>query len=346
MICKWCNKEVENNAKFCGYCGSNLQEQVNNQAFSQPKIIDQSSVNQTNLNNTINYSSNIVEEKVNIGFVLLSVFVPIAGLIIFLVMKDKNKKTAKASGLAALISFIASFILSIVSFIIITQAVKIEVNNFENNDKPYVEETENEEEVDNDLNIDTDEQSETTEPESNKQEDTNNNEIVKTWTNYEFIVNDKLMKLPCNYSELSTITGAKMKSSQEKSYLSPGYYVLSNLYKNDKYVMHVELLNSGTEDILYTDALVTRVSQTKFNVSSGGDVISFPGGLKAGQEITKDQIINLFGEPSDISNYTSDGYISDTYKYFSDDIYTTINYYQIKVVNGVIDEIVLDHRNY
>ena len=43
--------------------------------------------------------------------------------------------------------------------------------------------------------------------------------------------------------------------------------------------------------------------------------------------------------------YKSDNYVSETYRYTSDDTWTTSNYYEIRVVNGVIDSLTLDHRN-
>lgn len=51
---------------------------------------------------------NQVEEKASVGLAILSFFIPLAGLIIFLVEKDKRPKTAKVSGICALVSFIIS----------------------------------------------------------------------------------------------------------------------------------------------------------------------------------------------------------------------------------------------
>ena len=51
---------------------------------------------------------NQVEEKASVGLAILSFFIPLAGLIIFLVEKDKRPKTAMVSGICALVSFIIS----------------------------------------------------------------------------------------------------------------------------------------------------------------------------------------------------------------------------------------------
>lgn len=54
------------------------------------------------------------EEKASVGFAILSFFIPIAGLIIFLSKKNSRPKTAKASGICALVSFILQIILTVV----------------------------------------------------------------------------------------------------------------------------------------------------------------------------------------------------------------------------------------
>lgn len=50
------------------------------------------------------------EQKASVGFAILSYLVPLAGLIIYLTQKDKRPKTAKASGICALVSFIINCI--------------------------------------------------------------------------------------------------------------------------------------------------------------------------------------------------------------------------------------------
>lgn len=84
----------------------------NNQYYSQPNPQEQ----YQNPNYNYQYPMPPVEQKANVGLAILSFLFPIAGLIIFLVEKDKKPKTAKASGICALVSFILGMIMSIVSF--------------------------------------------------------------------------------------------------------------------------------------------------------------------------------------------------------------------------------------
>lgn len=87
--------------------GNNYQpNDQNNQYYSQPNPQEQ----YQNPNYNYQYPMPPVEQKANVGLAILSFLIPIAGLIIFLVEKDKKPKTAKASGICALISFIINII--------------------------------------------------------------------------------------------------------------------------------------------------------------------------------------------------------------------------------------------
>lgn len=54
------------------------------------------------------------EEKASVGLAILSYLFPIVGLIIFLVQKEKRPKTAKVSGICALVSFLINTVLVII----------------------------------------------------------------------------------------------------------------------------------------------------------------------------------------------------------------------------------------
>ena len=84
--CSNCGNKVEKDALFCLNCGVKLRDEI--------------SAN----------SNNVVDTG---GFVwaLLGFFVPIAGLILFLVWKNDKPKTAKSAGKGALINVIFNVIL-------------------------------------------------------------------------------------------------------------------------------------------------------------------------------------------------------------------------------------------
>lgn len=87
MYCKRCGAEIKDDAKFCPNCGAN----------------------QTVDSNT-SYDS---YDSGSVGWAILGFFIPIVGLVLFLVWNSTKPLTAKKAGLGALISIIVSFVLSI-----------------------------------------------------------------------------------------------------------------------------------------------------------------------------------------------------------------------------------------
>lgn len=308
MFCKWCGKEVGDNAKFCPNCGKGI--------------------NSTNVNQEAN-SSDVQTEKANIWLAILSFFIPLAGLIIFIIKKDKEPKTAKASGICAIVGLLLNVIITVICFtLVISSGRKVQ-----------------EKIIDESLNT-FDNVIEKSDSVIDRNQEKKDIDVSNDWDDYEFIVNGHEIELPCSYDELKKATGFSMKSSDENSMLSSNYYAIVNMYKNDKLALYTEILNDSSSDAKYTEGKITRVGQSKYQVSTGADVITFPGNLKVGDTITEEKIKELFGEPNDISEYSSDGYESKTYTYNEDSSWTTTNYYKIKVVNGIIDELTLDNRNY
>ena len=91
MYCKNCGALVDENSLYCNKCG-------------------------TRLDNT--QSVPVSEDRSSFGFALLGFFVPLAGLIFFLIYESKKPKRAKSAGKGALIGFITEIILSIVVVIL------------------------------------------------------------------------------------------------------------------------------------------------------------------------------------------------------------------------------------
>lgn len=324
MNCKWCGKEVDQTSKFCPNCGREILNNSMDQNMADIKeekldnlVQESQRINQENINNA--------QEKVNVWFAILSYFVPIAGLIIFLVKKDKEPKTAKASGICALVSFIINIILIVVIFLFMTFVASKStelINNTIDKADDIIEKAE----------------------EKQKDKDYDSEKASNTWSYYEVLVNNKTIKLPCTYEELKDATGFSMKSTNEKSYLAKNYYATVNMYKNDKLALYTEIYNDTNDDLKYSDGKISRIWQTKYQVSTGADVITFPGSLKVGDQISVDEIISKLGNPSDRTEYNDSGYSSTTLTYNENLSWKTTKFYKITIVNGVIDELSLDNR--
>lgn len=97
MFCPKCGKKVTKDAEYCNECGATLKEET-----TKVEVINSS-------------------EPVNNGtpaflWGLIGFFVPIAGLILFIVWKQDRPEDAKAAGLGALIWAILYILLIILVF--------------------------------------------------------------------------------------------------------------------------------------------------------------------------------------------------------------------------------------
>ncbi len=101
MFCRKCGKEI-GDAAFCPFCGAPAKEET-------------SSVNE---NKSVEVKKND-DDKASGWWGVLGFFVPLAGLILFLVWMDDKPKTAKKCGIGALISVCVSVALTILYFILI-----------------------------------------------------------------------------------------------------------------------------------------------------------------------------------------------------------------------------------
>lgn len=96
MFCRNCGKEIDDKAYVCPHCGV-----LTNQAAAKPSVNDSGSA----------------------LWGVLGFFVPIVGLILFLIWKDERPKTAKAAGIGALITVLLGVVLVIVYIIIFVAVI-------------------------------------------------------------------------------------------------------------------------------------------------------------------------------------------------------------------------------
>ena len=91
MYCKNCGRAVDEGSLYCNHCG-------------------------TYLNGT--QSQNNSDDNASFGFAILGFFIPLVGLILFLVYEGKKPKRAKSAGKGALIGFITKIVLSLLAYIL------------------------------------------------------------------------------------------------------------------------------------------------------------------------------------------------------------------------------------
>lgn len=91
MHCKHCGKMVDDNSNFCSNCGMRFDDRQN---------------------------FNDTDDSSSVGFAILGFFIPLVGLILFLVYESKRPKRAKSAGIGALVGFITKIVISIVCVIL------------------------------------------------------------------------------------------------------------------------------------------------------------------------------------------------------------------------------------
>jgi hypothetical protein len=151
-----------------------------------------------------------------------------------------------------------------------------------------------------------------TETQPTDEKEDNGNETAKVPSSKlkdcELSINGKVLKLPISYKELKEATGYSIKSSEEKSYLEPDYYASVELRDaNGNDICYIDVLNNTDEDASYADCMVIAVSQSEYQTEDAVE-IRFVGNLGVGDVTSKDALIKLFGEPSDIYEYRSEGF--------------------------------------
>lgn len=94
MYCRYCGKEIEGDASFCPYCGaSQAPRQEGSAGGAQP-----------------------VEES-GVGWGILGFFVPLVGLILFLIWKDEHPARSKGAGIGALVSVCLGVVLGVLVWV-------------------------------------------------------------------------------------------------------------------------------------------------------------------------------------------------------------------------------------
>ena len=109
--CSKCGKEIMDEAVICPGCGCAQENNVPGNNAPQIK---------TALSNLGREASS------NFGWSVLGFFIPIVGLILYLVWKETNPSKAKAAGYGALSGFLLSLCVSVIAGVIAGISVFIE----------------------------------------------------------------------------------------------------------------------------------------------------------------------------------------------------------------------------
>ena len=105
MYCKNCGRIVDDTSSYCNNCGARIDNKPN---------------------------ADVSEDNSNLGFAILGFFIPIVGLILFLIYEEKKPKRAKSAIKGALIGFITKIVLAIILVILYVVFAASLFNNISN----------------------------------------------------------------------------------------------------------------------------------------------------------------------------------------------------------------------
>lgn len=105
MYCKNCGRTVDDTSSYCNNCGARIDNKPNADAS---------------------------EDSLSLGFAIFGFFIPIVGLILFLIYEEKKPKRAKSAGKGALIGFITEIVLAIILVILSVVFATSLFNNISN----------------------------------------------------------------------------------------------------------------------------------------------------------------------------------------------------------------------
>lgn len=107
MYCKNCGRTLDDTSSYCNNCGARIDNKPNADAS---------------------------EDSLSLGFAIFGFFIPIVGLILFLIYEEKKPKRAKSAVKGALIGFITEIVLAIILVILyVVFATSLFNNIFFNN---------------------------------------------------------------------------------------------------------------------------------------------------------------------------------------------------------------------
>ena len=106
MYCKNCGRPVDDTSSYCNNCGARIDNKPNTDAS---------------------------EDSLSLGFAIFGFFIPIVGLILFLIYEEKKPKRAKSAVKGALIGFITEIVLAIILVILSVVFATSLFNNISNN---------------------------------------------------------------------------------------------------------------------------------------------------------------------------------------------------------------------
>ena len=313
--CTKCGAQLEEGAKQCPKCGYKIE--LNETSEYKPA---QSSVPAQPCP---------AEDKRSIGFNILSFFIPIAGLIIYLVKKGEKPIQAKSAGKSAITGLITNVVLSILIVLFcfsilgfiggMARLSGLDVYNNEDDGQIVAS-------------------SEVTDYDTTTTEAADYSASVGTldWNNVKVSIDGTNITLPCTYADFVDKTGYALTATEtpDEPLGEMEYTMYLTCEASDGTALDITLFNPDTEQKNAKDCMVVGVSVDDFRDNNAN--VIFPGNLGLGSKVTQESLTGVFGAP----DYS---YESETNDYWSaefespNDVYSSLEI--VCSENNIISEI-------
>lgn len=341
--CPKCNTQVPEGTKFCPSCGTQMPEAsapVTHQGYvsgenpcsqyNQPQYQPSNGQSQYGYQYTVQQP----EDRTNVGLCILSVFVPLFGIIYYFCTRQKKPKEAKGCLKASLISAGVSIVLSIIITMVTIGSIFHLANKAIDNGVGSYSITFGDDAED----FTTDGDFKIKMPVVDGEPEVSSSEVDSNWKNYTVSVAGNNITLPISYSDFTKKTGYAFVSDDDaNSTLKGNYYNIVTLKNGDK-KLHATIVNENKDMKTLKECTIKGISA--YNNQNSEDVI-FAGNLKAGMEYSKESLISVFGTPS--KEYDKEGYYTATY-YEDYDRYYSQRSFSVTICKGIITDIQIDRR--
>ena len=291
------------------------------------------------------------QDKANIGFAILSWFIPLFGWIYWGTKKNEKPKAAKTCGIVATISFAINILLSIIGTIIAGAGAFatigaldsiIDENNYSYSDTfdddDWNDFVESYGDVEKSINTETTKVPETT---TSKAATAPRADISSKWTDYVVSINGTKITLPCSWSDFNSKTGFDFKDSDDRTTtLKDNQYTTSVIIEKNGQKIAVRFINTSGSQKTLSECQVAAIKADSFYEPTA-DIV-FAGGIKVGDKADITSLKRLFGEPTRV--YDSDN--SDYHIYTYEDDKSLYNEIEIIISDGKVKEISLEHFDF
>ena len=182
---------------------------------------------------------------------------------------------------------------------------------------------------------------------------TEDNTISEEWKKFEVVINENTITLPCSYLDFKEMTGCTVSDIEENDGLKPGWYsLICPMDNNGKGFCYINVTNPLDKENVAKDGVIVSIEHDYILAEESEVKISFVG-LHAGEEISKQDLLQMFGEPHDIKERRSEEesqkqWDNDTYLWYLNEENFECGFFKVtlNINTNLIEEIAMSNNPY